>query len=83
MLKKDTNNYIENQKLTHETSLLENFKLYGGLGLSDLNRDNSPDLVVIRVGFVQVFLNKEGTPIDDDDHVAEQQTLLKIYPNPT
>ncbi|MGB0480589.1 MAG: FG-GAP repeat domain-containing protein, partial [Flavobacteriaceae bacterium] len=82
LLKKHTNNYIENQKLTHETSLLENFKLNGGLGLSDLNRDNSPDLVVIRDGFVQVFLNKEGTPIDDDP-VAEQQKPLKIYPNPT
>ena len=34
--------------------------------MSDLNRDNSPDLVFIRDGFVQVFLNKEGTPIDDD-----------------
>ena len=57
--------------------------LYGGLGLSDLNRDNSPDLVVIRDGFVQVFLNKEGTPIDDEDPVAEQHKPLKIYPNPT
>ena len=50
--------------------------------MSDLNRDNSPDLVFIRDGVVQVFLNKEGTPIDDDP-VAEQQTPLKIYPNPT
>lgn len=83
LLKKDTNNYIENQQLTHEASLLENYNLYGGLGLSDLNRDNSPDLVVIRDGFVQVFLNKEGTPIDDDNPVAEQQKPLKIYPNPT
>ena len=83
MLKKATNNYIKDQQLTHELSLLENYNLYGGLGLSDLNNDSSPDLVVIRDGFVQVFLNKEGKEIDGEEPVEAQQKPLKIYPNPT
>ena len=84
MLKKATNNYIKDQQLTHESSLLENFRLYGGLGLSDLNNDTSPDLVVIRDGFVQVFLNKEGKEIDGEEPpVDDTVKSLKIYPNPT
>ena len=48
-----------------------------------MNNDSSPDLVVIRDGFVQVFLNKEGKEIDGEEPVEAQQKPLKIYPNPT